>query len=107
MSKFEAYMGRRWASLRHIRGTDEQVWGIYGAQMSKLEVLYTWEGLVANLRILSPIGRSDDATILFDLSSMVNNEEDVNEGFEYRRADYGNFPADLSLNVDRNEKFIE
>ena len=35
---------------------------------------------------------------------MANNEEDVNEGSNYRRADYGKFSADL-LNVDWNEKF--
>ena len=35
---------------------------------------------------------------------MVNNKEDVNEGFDYRRADYGKFSADL-LNVEWNEKF--
>ena len=36
---------------------------------------------------------------------MVNNKEGVNEGFEYMRADYGQFSADL-LNVDWNEKFM-
>ena len=68
-------------------------------------VLSSETGLVDyNLRIVSPIGRGDHATILFDLSLVVNNKEDGKKGFDYRRADYGKFSAD-SLNVDWNEKF--
>ena len=67
-------------------------------------MLSSERGLVDNLRIVSPIGRSDHATILFDLSLVVNNKEDVNKGFDYRRADYGKFSTDL-LSVDWNEKF--
>ena len=62
-------------------------------------VLSSERGLVDNLRIVSLIGRSDHATILFDLPLVVNNKEGVNKGFDYRRADYGKFSADL-LNVD-------
>ena len=36
----------------------------------------------------------------------MNIKEGVNEAFDCRRADYGKFCADLLLNVDWNEKFM-
>ena len=67
-------------------------------------VLSSERNLVENLRVTSPIGRSDHVTVQFELCLEFHGGRGVNLGFDYRRADYMRILEKLD-GKDWNEEF--
>ena len=67
-------------------------------------VLSTERNIVENLRVTSPIGRSDHVTVQFELCLEFQDRQEVNLGFDYRRADYVKILEELE-GKDWNEEF--
>ena len=73
-----------WQHVDHTRG--ENVLDL---------VLSTERNIVENLRVTSPIGRSDHVTVQFELCLEFQGRQEVNLGFVYRRADYMKISEEL------------
>ena len=67
-------------------------------------MLSTERNLVGNLRVTSPIGRSDHVTVQFELCLEFQGRQEVNLGFDHRRADYARISEELE-GKDWNEEF--
>ena len=67
-------------------------------------VLSTERNLVENLRITAPIGKSDHVTVQFTLCFDNQGKQELNLGFDYRRAEYMKISEELE-GRDWNEEF--
>ena len=67
-------------------------------------VLSSEEDLVDDLRIGSPIGGSDHASIEFALNLNWQGKEEQNIGLDYRKADYVSIVREM-VEIDWNERF--
>ena len=70
-------------------------------------ILSTEKNLVENLRVTSPIGRSDHVTVhsvQFELCLEFHGGREVNLSFDFRRADYMGISEELD-GKDWNEEF--
>ena len=67
-------------------------------------VISSEEDLVADLRVGSPIGGSDHASIEFMLNMTWHEKEEINIGLDYRKADYVNIVREM-VEIDWNERF--
>ena len=67
-------------------------------------VVSSEEDLVEDLRIGSPIGGSDHASIEFMLNLDWQGKEEQNIGLDYRKADYASIVREM-VEIDWNESF--